>query len=348
MRFATSFWRCAGLACMSLALFAAEGHCQSWVDWRTKDNFKELNVEEMEKECKLTALNQPAGIYFPGEECEITLIAPEKPAEALDGGTLELIGVHNRNAAKGEVGFVLVTSGPRITRVERQPIRVAIDASKAANGELKVKLPLPDEFGTNVILLERKGGKRSFIGSVARVLKSVESKGEVPHIMAESGVSNFTGLSVIGGAEPFAAAYERMGVKLVRWEFHWQQPRQGDPYEWKMLDNGLSAVANHHIKLLNTMVRRPAGACRWGAGLRPRRCTPRTTSPAANTTMTTANGSVPWWAVIGKAAKKGCGPSSITMSLGNRSAAPAGRAIPAAIGNCWRFFRARRTPWPPA
>jgi hypothetical protein len=246
-------------ASVAAALFsAAPASAQSWIDWRSKQNLDLVHASAVEKEFVLTDLGRPGGMYYPGDAAEVPLAVPDAPKQPIDGATIELVRVHNRNAAKGEVGFVLVTTPPRI-EIEpgTKPTRVKLDAPKTDTKQFKVKLPLQDAYGVAMLLLERKDGSRTFLGSIARVHKPTPRKGDYAHVLAEAGVSGFTHLGETPGSEALAATYERMGITALRWEFHWQQDGPDKPFKWEFLDAGMVPVTQHHIKVLNTMGAQP-------------------------------------------------------------------------------------------
>ena len=98
------------------------------------------------------------------------------------------------------------------------------------------------------------------MGSVARVHRPVPRKSDIPQIMAEAGVSNWSRLGNPDRSKYLAAIYERMGIGLLRWEFHWQQDGPGKTYKWDFIDLGIPACTaprqghEHHG-------RTPSGPC---------------------------------------------------------------------------------------
>ena len=242
---------CPVLAALLLLFLAMPGRA---IDWRSPANIAVVGAKDgIEKEYRLCGFGRPAGLFYPDEPVTLTLLAPEKPAAPIAGGCLSVIGIHNRVAAADETGYVIVTEAPHVARTAQAEVRTPLDGGTPTGGKLTVTLSVPTEYGVYAVVLERKDGTRTAVGSLARVHRPTPRKDAIPQIQGEF---NFDGRyspwSSPEQADEVGAVGERLGYTLMRTEIHWSQPTQNGPYDFSRIDPFMAAMAAHGIKVMDT------------------------------------------------------------------------------------------------
>lgn len=247
-------WFVAGLG-GTQALAASFGQ-----DWRNKQALELLKATGNEKEIVLAGAGQPGALFYPGETVTILLALPDSlDARALEGLTVEAVGIHTRVAGSEDIGGVIQKGAPTLGLADTPAMRTVLKASdvQMEKGLAKLAIGLPEAYGTYALILDRGEGKRTILGTVARVLRPVARRGSIPQIMSHISLFNKAKAEDSAVALQSAGANERLGNRLVRWEFHWRQASADAPLDFASLDRVFEILSRHGVAVMNTMGAHP-------------------------------------------------------------------------------------------
>ena len=183
-------------------------------------NMKVLNCAMPDKDYRFLGSDAPGQLFLPGEPVNIRLALKKSEGDF----AIEIQEITTRDPEKkieGMEGFTDTGGHAPLLGLEGKPVlhrlRVAFGDKPEAEVEVK-KLPVPERLGTYALILVH-GGKRQFLGTVARI----------PKARAEGNLEN---TPIFGEAAFFdrpetyakrAAAYDRMGVRGIRLEIGWNE-----------------------------------------------------------------------------------------------------------------------------
>lgn len=218
-------------------------------------NMKLLDVRENSRNVKITGFNRHMGIYFPGEEVEVSL---DVKGDLRSYAVIEVIGVHSRQAPEGTRIFLKIDEPVRLYRDDTPILRTRLPVN-VKNGKNTVKLNAPDRFGTYVMILDDGKGKRDFLGTFVRVRPPQKPVGDIPQIMVEASLGKRFGspysMFTSEGAENVGKFYHRLGVGMMRMELAWKlaQRNPEETFNWKMFDPALKSCRENGIKMTATL-----------------------------------------------------------------------------------------------
>ncbi len=234
-----------------------------------------LNTSPSSADNRLLKSDTPASLYFPGEAVNLKLQLTKADDRSL---ALEIQGVHTRVPKKDTTQYIDPFGHPDVVNLDgppvRHPFKVSWDEKGVATVELP-KVPVPERFGTYVLLLLRGDGKkiedRILLGSVARI----------PASRTDATVDN---TPVFGEGQTRAfAALARMGVRGIRCEISWRGQDVAE-YDWKEYDTLAAGLKESGLQAMFTLG--GAGSQRYGI--------PTQNQPIPGAVATNWDGNVYW------------------------------------------------------
>jgi hypothetical protein len=218
------------------------------------ENMGVLRCSMPEAGNRFVGSSAPGQLFMPGEPVNVTLALAKGGDSGKVDLAVEIQEITTRDPAATIKGAFTDTAGDApLIGLEGKPIRhafaVTFGAAAEANAEkVEIKdLPVPARFGTYALVLER-GGKRLFLGTVARLTPSrADANLENSPIFGEFQMFDDRALTDVR-----AAACERMGVRGMRMEVGWSQKADGTT-DWSRFDELFEKLTAHRIQLMVTL-----------------------------------------------------------------------------------------------
>ena len=255
------------MAAFGLSLLVAARPVRAAVpDILQPDNLAAFGCAAPDTVYEFVKSSQALNVFYPGDPVVVTLkVAPS--AAAVQSLTFKVVEIGTRHDDYLP-GFSQMTPPPKYDNLGlcgqvAQP--VTIGTTPEGTEITSAALPVPSRYGTYLIEVAPDGKNPQFLCTVVRV--HVPGPGfdvDMP-IMADG--AQFFGARRKGQAlEEGAAAYERLGFKVLRVEDGWRESPDG-VYDWSQSDDLMNTLAAHHIKLNVTVGAEPQWSMPYG--LRP-------------------------------------------------------------------------------
>jgi len=211
------------------------------------DNLEVLRCAPPDASARFLGSNAPGQVFLPGEAVNVRLALEKRPGDL----ALEIQEISTRDPERKAKGSFTDTAGQApLIGLEGKPIRhrLKVAFGDAAEAEAEVKgLPVPERFGTYALVLVA-GGKRQFLGTVARVPKP-RPDGTLENTPIFGEAAFFDDHERLDAR---AAAYDRMGVRGIRLEIGWSERKDGT-CDWSRLDRTFAALEKGRIQAMITL-----------------------------------------------------------------------------------------------
>ena len=216
-------------------------------------NLKALGCAAPDTQFMFVRASQPGNVFYPGEPVDLA-IKVTRGKERLKSVTLEVIEIATRQNRYLK-GHSVMTPPPAVESLgarSKTNVPVKIADRPGATTQLEVKdLAVPQRYGTYAVTVAPNGERPQFLCTLLRAHKpkpgfDIDAPvfGEGQFLTHDSQKPEHVGLR--------AQTLARLGIKGVRIELGWSEPRPGQ-YDWRRFDGLMNALAEAKIKALVTM-----------------------------------------------------------------------------------------------
>lgn len=262
------------LALAALTILATAAQAQTALV--LNPNMQVLTCEMPNTTYRFVGSNAPGQLFFADEPVHVKLVFKKGGDRGSVAFAIEIQEITTRDPerkVKGLEGFTDTAGHALIIGLEGKPVthplKVTFDDKPEVAFEVK-DLPVPKKLGTYGLMLVR-GGKRQFLGSVARVPRPRPAA-----TLDNTPIFGETGFFDKPERFPLRAQqYARMGIRGMRLDAGWRESKDGT-YDWSWYDSLFTAAQAARIKVMVTLGAHPPWAQPFGQPTPAAGWTPKT------------------------------------------------------------------------
>lgn len=216
-------------------------------------NLKAMGCAAPDTKFMFVRSSQPGNVFYPGDSVDVTVKVTrgKAPLKSITLGVIEIATRQNKYLE----GWSVMSAPPAIEVLGTRgklDVPVTVEDKEGATAEVEVKgLPVPLRYGTYAVTVAPNGRNPQFLCTLLRAHKPVDGFYVDAPVFGEGQFLTHDNQDP-ASIRQRALTLGRLGIKGVRIELGWSEPRPGE-YDWRRFDALMNALAEAKIKALVTM-----------------------------------------------------------------------------------------------